>query len=211
MTSARPTAPRPLAWVGLLGAAALFLAGCTNDSVPAKQSTGKATASLEAAGPRADAFRDAVDSDVSDFEARILSDGRVTPQELESAHEQVRRCLADSGLGIEYDPDGGFSLPALDGEYPDDFFENSDPILRAGEKRFDEYVTFLFEETRRNPQKLDDAKITVACLRGAGLVGADYTERQWRKDYDADTLPFGDFDEAWTACRLDPLGLWREG
>ena len=76
---------------------------------------------------------------------------------------------------------------------------------------YDSTVTQLFNEVRRNPQKLDDAEITVACLRKAGLVGADYTERQWRKDYDADTLPFGDFDQAWTACRLDPLGLWREG
>ncbi|WP_144710195.1 hypothetical protein [Curtobacterium pusillum] len=143
------------------------------------------------------------------FEERILADGSVTPEEVEAAHDRVRRCLADSGLGINYDPDGGFELQSLDGKYPDGFFERSDPILRSCEKRADEYVTYLFEETRRNPERRDDAEITVPCLQAAGLVGKDYSEQQWRDDYDADTLPFDSTSDEAVQCRLDPLGLWR--
>lgn len=146
---------------------------------------------------------------MSDSEASMLADGRVTAEEVETAHEGVRRCLADSGLGIEYDPDGGFSLVSLTGKYPDDYFERSDPVLRACEKRYDQFVTFLFEQTRRNPERLDDAEIIVPCLREAGVVDRDYTTQQWRRDYDADTLPFDSmFGEA-RQCELDPLGLWR--
>lgn len=198
------------AGLALLVGSALALSGCSAGDADTPRPSERAPASLEAVGPWADAFREALDADLSDSEARVLADGRVTTQELEAAHEGVRRCLADSGLGIEYDPDGGFTLPALDGKYPDDFFERSDPILRACEKRHDEYVTYLYEETRRNPDRFDDAKITVPCLRDSGLVGKDYTERQWRKDYDADTLPFDETSDAAIQRRLDPLGLWRQ-
>lgn len=187
-------------------AAVLVLSGCS----PAAETSKSSEATLESAGPWAEEFRAALDDGVSDFEFEILADGDVTTAELEAAHERVGRCLADSGLRIDYDPDGGFGLESIDGRYPDDFFERSDPILRRCEQTADEYVTQLFEETRRNPRRLDDAKITVPCLRKAGLVGRDYTEEQWRKDYDADTLPFDETSDAAIQCRLDPLGLWRQ-
>ncbi|OIH98250.1 hypothetical protein BIU92_14465 [Curtobacterium sp. MCBA15_003] len=199
------------AGAALLTLVALLTSGCAAAPVIPGHASSSRTASLEHAGPWADEFRSALDHGVSDSEASMLADGKVTAAELEEAHEGVRRCLADSGLGIEYDPDGGFSLPSLDGKYPNDYFERSDPVLRACEKRYDEYVTFLFEQTRRNPERLDEAEITVPCLQRAGLVGRGYTEEQWRKDYDDDTLPFDWMDEKARQCQLDPLGLWRDG
>ncbi|WIE65446.1 hypothetical protein DEI99_002620 [Curtobacterium sp. MCLR17_036] len=189
----------------------LVASSCAAPPVRPDRSPSGADASLRHAGPWADEFRSALDHGVSDSEASMLSDGKVTAAELEEAHEGVRRCLADSGLGIEYDPDGGFSLQALNGKYPDDYFERSDPVLRACEERYDEYVTYLFEQTRRNPERLDEAEITVPCLQRAGLVDRGYTEEQWRKDYDDDTLPFDWMDEKARQCELDPLGLWRDG
>lgn len=184
------------------------LAGCSATQ-PQPSGLSRSEVTLESAGPWTDAFRAALDDGVSPFEERILADGSVTPEEVEAAHERVRRCLADSGLGIDYDPDGGFELESLDGKYPDDFFERSDPILRSCEERADEYVTYLFAETRRNPERRDDAEITVPCLQAAGLVGADYSEQQWRADYDADTFPFDSTSDEAQQCALDPLGLWR--
>lgn len=154
---------------------------------------------------------EALAAGVSAYERSVLSDGKVTLADLEDAHDQVRGCLADSGLGIVYGVDGGFSLTALDGKYPDGFFERSDPILRACEKRYDEYVTMLFEQTRRNPEKQDEATITVACLRKAGLVPRAYTERKWRAENDTGVWSFKEFDPAAVQCQLDPLGLWRKG
>ncbi|TDN41633.1 hypothetical protein EDF64_11730 [Curtobacterium flaccumfaciens] len=165
---------------------------------------------LESAGPWTDEFRAALDHGVSAFEAEILADGAVTSAEVEAAHDRVDRCLADSGLSIDYDPDGGFELVSLDERYPDGFFERSDPILRACEKESDEYVTYLFAETRRNPERRDDAEITVPCLIAAGLVDNGYTEQQWRDDSDADTLPFDSTSEPARQCDFDPLGLWRD-
>ncbi|QSB24207.1 hypothetical protein [Curtobacterium sp. 24E2] len=192
--------------MSVMAAAVLLLSGCT----PAVEATKSSDAHLAMAGPWAEEFRAALDDGVSDFEFKVLADGEVTTAELEAAHERVGRCLADSGLRIDYDPDGGFGLESLDGRYPDGFFERSDPILRKCEETADEYVTYLYEETRRNPDRLDDAKITVPCLRKAGLVGPDYTEEQWRKDQDADAFPFDSMGEQAKQCALDPLGLWRQ-
>ncbi|MFJ4295035.1 hypothetical protein [Curtobacterium sp. NPDC089689] len=196
---------------GLASAAvvcALMLPGCSGVTTNSP-SPHPGRSELKASGPWADDFRAALDDDVSDFESNVLSDGVVTPEELEATHDRVQRCLADSGFGIDYDADGGFALRALDERYPDDFFERSDPVLRACEQQSDEYITYLFGETRRNPDRLDEAKITVSCLRTAGLVGDDYSEQRWRSDQSAGAFPFDETADAAVQCRLDPLGLWR--
>lgn len=196
--------------VAILSLLAFVTTGCAGAQVGGDDDHGSASAAdLSSAGPWADEFQRALDGDVSRFESRVLADGVVTTAELADTHARVESCLADSGLGIEYDPDGGFALTSADGRYPNGFFERSDPVLRACEARFDEYTTFLFEQTRRNPEKLDDAEITATCLRGAGLVGADYSARQWRTDSDSGELPFPEDDPRWRQCDLDPLGLWR--
>jgi len=190
-------------------ASALLLSSC---SAPAERHEPDRSdgASLQSAGPWKADFREALRGGVSRYEAAILEDGRVTSAELEDAHAHVQRCLSTSGLHIAYDPDGGFALESVDGKYPDDFFERSDPVLRACEKRYDEYVTMLFQETRRNPEKRDEAEITVACLRKAGLVGKDYSERQWRKEDETGEYSFPGLDPRAQQCRFDPLGLWRQ-
>lgn len=197
---------------GALGVAAACIAvlvasGCASTATGGP--TPGSTAALEAAGPWADDFGAALADNVSPFEARILADGAVSSEEVEAAHDRVGRCLADSGFGIDYDPDGGFELQSLDDRYPDDFFERSDPVLRSCERKSDEYVTYLFSETRRNPDRLDEATITVPCLRDTGLVGSEYTEQRWRSDYEAGSFPFDETADAAVQCRLDPLGLWR--
>jgi hypothetical protein len=188
---------------------AFVFSGCVPTTGPRATAASAAT-SLTAGGPWTEEFREALRQGVSPYEAAILRDGEVTAAELEDAHHRVRQCLRESGLDIEYDPDGGFELSSRDGKYPDDFFERSDPVLRACEERYDEHVTMLFEETRRNPEKQDEAKITVACLRRSGLVGEDYTERKWRAENDAGVFSFDEYDARAQQCRLDPLGLWRE-
>ncbi|WP_420363739.1 hypothetical protein AABM26_05295 [Curtobacterium aetherium] len=202
---------RGCAGVAIVMAAVVTLlsSGCARATGP--QLTGAASdPALAHAGPWADEFREALGAGISSYEEKILADGQITTAEVEDVHGRVRACLADAGLGIEYDPDGGFDVLSLDGKYPDDFFDRSDPVLRACEKQYDEYVTMLFEESRRNPEKRDEATITVACLRRAGVVGKDYTERKWRAESDSGLVSFDEYDERAQQCRLDPLGLWRE-
>ncbi|WP_418516527.1 hypothetical protein ACNUCX_03240 [Curtobacterium flaccumfaciens pv. flaccumfaciens] len=152
----------------------------------------------------------AFDDSESAYERGVLSDGRVTTQELEDAHAKVDTCLRDSELTISYFADGGFEVGSTVGKSPSNDIGRTNKILEACESKFDQSITFLFEETRRNPGKLDDAKITVPCLRKAGLVGRDYTEEQWRKDQDADAFPFDSMGEQAKQCALDPLALWRQ-
>jgi len=171
---------------------------------------GSSPAPSVSAGPWAADFVSAFDDSESAYERGVLSDGRVTTQELEDAHAKVDKCLRDSELTISYFADGGFEVGSTVGKSPSNDIGRTNKILEACESKFDQSITFLFEETRRNPGKLDDAKITVPCLRKAGLVGRDYTEEQWRKDQDADAFPFDSMGEQAKQCALDPLALWRQ-
>lgn len=196
----------------LAGAAvlALTIGGCTSQATV--ESSGKLVdAPLDGAGRWKEDFQHALRSGVSSYEQRVLEDGVVTPQEEEEAHDHVRRCLADSGLTIAYSADGGFEIGSSRGDAPSSVMRRTNVVLEACEAKWDQYVTFLFEQTRRNPEKQDEAKIIVACLRKAGLVGKAYTERKWRAENDAGVWSFKEFDPAAVQCQLDPLGLWRKG
>ena len=83
-------------------------------------------------------------------------------------------------------------------------------VLEGCEARWDSSITMLFEETRRNPQKRDEAAINVACLRKAGVVPKSYSERDWRAENDKGVYSFDEYSAEATQCRLDPLGLWRD-
>jgi hypothetical protein len=194
--------------VAALATIALVLTGCTDhDSAPAP--TGDADA-LGLSGPWAQEFADQIASSDSAYEKEILGDGIVTDAEFADAHHRVEQCLGDSGYTINYFAGGGFEVGRLDGTFPDGEFPKSNKALEACEAKFDQSITYLYQNVRRNPDKLDDAAITVPCLRKAGLVGKDYTERQWQHDYDEGVLPFDEWSEAATQCKEDPLDLWRK-
>lgn len=162
-------------------------------------------------GPWASDFQTAYADAKSDFEREVLADGEITATEYEQSRNHVRSCLADSGLGIEWDERGGFALIAKNGQYPDGFFERSDPILRECESKWAGWIPILYEQVRRNPQKQDEAALQITCLRNAGLVDETYTKAQWRRDNENDALPFERRSGPATACELDPLGLWYSG
>lgn len=194
----------------LVGAAVVSLvaAGCSGANA-GPTPTPKIDAPLGSAGRWEPEFREALSLGVSDYEAGVLSDGRVTAAELEETHRRVDRCLADSGYSISYATDGGFEIGSLKGPPPSNDMSKTNRVLEACEKQYDESITFLYESTRRNPQKQDEAAITVRCLQKAGLVGKDYSERKWRAEYDAGVFSFPEYDTAAKQCTLDPLGLWR--
>lgn len=187
-------------------------AGCAGSQVEDRAGPWAGTdAPLQDAGPWKEDFREALNAGVSGYEAKVLGDGKVTTAELEDAHERIRGCLADSGYTITYGTDGGFELGSSGGSPPSDDMNRTNSVLEACEKRYDQSITFLYQETRRNPDKEDEAKITVACLRKAGLVAKGYSERKWRAENDKGVYSFKEYDPDAVQCRLDPLGLWRDG
>lgn len=191
--------------VVIAAVAASVLVGCTSTGSPERSDTGS---SLGLTGPWAGQFETAYATADSAYERDVLRDGKVTVSEYEQTRAHVASCLGDSGYTITYDAVGGFELGSEDDDYPEDFFERSDPVLRECERRWDGSVRFLHEEVRRNPDGLDEAAITVRCLRAAGLVDASYSERRWDEENARGQWSFDDRDPAAETCRLDPLGLW---
>lgn len=191
---------------GTAGAVLLLLSGCAGGD---RAATAPSMSGLP--GPWAEDFAQALANDPSAYERAILEDGRVTVDEVADAHAQIGQCMKDGGYTITYGADGGSEIGSIAGVETRDDVERGNGVLEACQKRFDRAVTFLYEQTRRNPEKLDDATITVRCLRRAGLVPSTYSAQRWRHDHAADRFPFDEHDAAAQQCRLDPLGLWRDG
>lgn len=216
--SSRPTraVARAVSWSGcraaatcLTLAAAALLGGCSAGQ-PARAKATEAAADLGLTGPWARDFAEAITGSRSAYEKEILQDGDVDASEVADAQAHVQRCLGDSGYRIDYYQDGGFEVDKLHGGHASDDMTMTNRVLESCEAKYDQYVTFMYEQTRRNPHKQDEAEISAACLRASGLVGRDYTERRWREDNDTGDWPYDDYDPRAVQCRLDPLGLWRQ-
>lgn len=185
---------------------ALCLVGCSSAAVPEP-----AASPLAVTGPWADEFRTAYADAKSDFEREVLVDGTITSAEYEQSKNHLRSCLVDANLTITWDERGGFELGSKSGDYPDDFFERSDPVLTQCESRWTGSILYLYEQIRRNPQRQDESALQVACLKTAGLVDGTYGTDQWRRDNENDAFPFDSRSDAAVRCAADPLGLWFAG
>ncbi|WFR68169.1 hypothetical protein P9139_07660 [Curtobacterium flaccumfaciens] len=184
--------------------AVLLLAGCSHEEV------GPVTAhasEFTAAGPWAAEFAESA-ATASAYQKAILSDGKVTADELAEAQNRASSCMKDFGYDYTTAEDGTSEASPLPGRKARDAETVNEYMLQCSGE-FDSAVTYLFNEVRRNPEKQDEAKMTVACLREAGLVDGSYTERLWRAEYDEGVFSFSEWDPAAVQCRLDPLGLWR--
>lgn len=181
------------------------VSGCAGTAV--KHSVDRAD--LAAAGAWEQEFADAI-GEASEYEGSILGDGVITAAERAEAQAKVRACMADAGFDYRDHDDGTAEMQRSDGgDLPS--VDRSNDVLRGCRHRFDRNVTYLHNEVRRNPEKLDEAAIAVACLRTAGLVGKGYTEWTWRAENDTGVWSFDEWDGDAVQCRLDPLGLWRNG
>jgi hypothetical protein len=189
-----------------MSAAVISVTGCAQGSSAASEES----QTLPAAGRWSTEFGEAI-AIASDYEAAVLRDGRITAAELADAQARDRSCMRDAGYDLQIDNDDGTSsLSRTDGA---DLPPSSvvDDVWRGCAHRFDRSISHLYREVRRNPDKQDDAKITAACLRRSGIVDKGYTEHQWRAENDTGQFSFNDYDPAAMQCRLDPLGLWRDG
>lgn len=184
--------------------AAQLLAGCSAGS----GDPGADAAPVPSAGPWAQEFGDAV-SDSSAYETKVLEDGLITSAELADAQARKKACMRDAGYVLRISDDGTSDLTMADGgDLPATGVV--DTAMQTCARRFDRSITMLFNELRRNPEKQDEATITVACLRVSGIVDGGYSERKWRSEYDSGVFSFNEWDERAVQCRLDPLGLWRD-
>lgn len=182
------------------------LVGCSASDPP-----DEVVDSLSLTGPWASDFQVAHANAKSDYERGVLEDGEVSSSEYEESKNHLRSCVGDAGYTITWDERGGFELGSKNGEYPDDFFERSDPLLQVCESKWAGSILYLYEQIRRNPKKTDESTLQVTCLRDAGLVDETYTKDQWRRDNEKGTFPFDARSDGATRCDLDPLGIWYSG
>jgi hypothetical protein len=182
------------------------LAGCSSDHAGVPEPSGPS----DAGRPWSTEFRQARDEG-SPYERKVLADGVVTAAELSDSHQRVERCMRDGGFDLLWSEENTYEVTASNGS---ELTKNVDAALEKMRlsclDKWDHNITHLFTEMRRNPEKQDEAKITAGCLRRAGLVGRDYTDRAWRSENDTGHFSFDEYDAAAVQCRLDPLGLWRE-
>lgn len=165
-------------------------------------------ADFVSAGPWAAEFAEDA-RDASAYERKILADGVITPSELADAQSRMNSCMADYGYRYSTADDGTSEADPLSGNTPKSV-ETVNKYMRECSKQFDGAVTYLHNEVRRNPERLDEARIAVRCLRAAGLVDKEYSERRWRSEYDEGVFSFDEWDPAAVECRKDPLGLVKD-
>lgn len=199
------TLPRVLIGAALTGLVAS--AGLVVAAAPTRHANDDAPTAQSAAGLWAPEFAAAIEES-SPYEQQILADGVITAAERADALSRMRSCMRDAGYDFRTADDGTSEAVGLWGAP----IADSDAVNSARRRcadRFDANVTFLFGEVRRNPERRDDAAITAACLRTAGLVDASYGASDWRRENDTGAFSFDEWAADAVQCRLDPLGLWR--
>jgi hypothetical protein len=154
------------------------------------------------AGPWAEEFADAA---VSPYQVGILADGVITADERADARARTSACMREHGYRYEEHRDGAADMDPLHGQR--ESIEQAMSYWRDCSRRFDHDISMLFDAIRRNPEHRDEDALQVACLRRAGVVGADYTERRWRTEREGDVHSFDEWSPEATRCQLDPLGL----
>jgi len=163
-------------------------------------------AAFTAAGPWAAEFAEAA---LAPYQVEILSDGVITAEERADARSRTSKCMRGHGYRYEEHRDGAADIDPLHRQ--SESIEQVASYLADCSRRFDHDISMLFDAVRRNPEHRAEAAIQVACLQRSGVVGADYTERRWRSEQADDRFSFEQWSPEATQCRLDPLGLGRQG
>lgn len=190
--------------VGAAGVVLTLLCGCAQETLPSVSPPPDAAA-FAAAGAWAGDFAEAA-SGASSYERKILADGSISAAEVAESRQRMRSCMHDFGYRYtEHDDGTAEAEPTARGSVTD--VEDANERMLECSRRFDRNVSLLYDETRRNPEKQDEAQIAVECLRHAGLVDGSYSERRWRSEDDAGVFSFDEWAPGAVHCRTDPLDL----
>jgi hypothetical protein len=132
-------------------------------------------------------------------EREALEDGEIDELEYGYFRDRIIECL--DGLGIEASFAADSTLEYTNGSgVPED---DINACMAEGGIQ----VLTMKDAIDRNPENLDEAAIMVECLREAGVIGPEYTARDYEDGVDLTTM--GD-DERFVDCSEDPLGLRNE-
>ena len=190
----------------------LSLSGCTSEAVPTPVPTPIATRTgppvehpaPQFTGPWAPELTTAYERAITDEQRRVLEDGLITPAEYEALRQSLVECMSAYGVVVTLEGDGGMSVDARDASVGDT--EVIGAILPNCEAQTTSRLVTVFEQVSRNPERLDEATILVACMRSSHLVPDDYSVADFQRDIESGVA------EQWNsaadrACWQDPLDI----
>lgn len=176
----------------LAAALLVTLAGCASEG------------ELDVSCPWASEFEYAHDQSDNSSDESAIADGVITDQEYAETIERLRECLDAAGITLSV---SGHSLQYDPGNDPDRAHAT---FTRCSGETGEDYIGWLYNGMRRNPDNLNESDIIVACLIKEGLVNPGYSGDDYERDAQAQTLPFADDDTAqrtYEKCLDDPLGI----
>lgn len=197
--------------IGILLACVLALSGCA---------AAGGTSDLPSSGPDvrastgtgwADEFAEARRRATTDFERSALADGRISDAEFAEMENAFATCMRDRNVAFGgFGPGGGYEFKPGSGTTTEEANTIADECSATSGL---DTIGSLYFAMQRNPQNLDEAAITAACLVKKKVVPASYSGSDYSRDAPAMAFPFNDGargEKALRECDLDPLGLLGE-
>jgi hypothetical protein len=124
-------------------------------------------------GPYGAQMRAAYESATDPAIKAALADGKITRAEYEAAVQRYVACAADKGVTITlHDQYGLYVYEVAQVPGADAALAACTPVIQT--------IESLYASITTNPQDLDWNDVVVGCLRRAGLVGPDYTGKQFK-------------------------------
>lgn len=137
----------------------------------------------------------------------ILAKETITDADYSEIGDAFIACMAAKDFTVTIDDEyGAFTVT--------NSFDGEDPAVKAAytacASGFNA-VSGLRGQMLRNPQHLDENTIVAACLVKEGLVDPGYTAKDYARDMQDWTFPFGQDSLKAGDCFADPLGRKRAG
>jgi hypothetical protein len=192
---------RALVAAALVIGATVASTGCTASSPPTTGTPAAGHSAPPLAGPWAGEFRREYERADSAEVRKALADGSISDQEYAEMKTRYADCLAASGVKLtRYEADGS-SI-----EFPSLSADAANQVSNRCTDESGEYpISYLYWETRKNPDNVNQVPLIVECFKRNGLVEKSYTVN----DYYAGDFPFeGDEGKAEKGriCNTDPTG-----
>jgi hypothetical protein len=195
--------------MGILIASAVAITGCTaaNDAQKIPKADGRSSTTGSPLGWESE-FEQASRHATTEFEREALADGRISDAEFAEMENSFVDCLRERNVSFGgFGPAGGYGFTPGTGTTTGEANSIADECSASSGLNT---VGYLYFAMKRNPQNLDEATITAACLVEKKVVPQTYTASDYARDTPTRAYPFTDAargEKAMEECDTDPLGL----
>lgn len=161
-------------------------------------------------GPWAEGFASAYRDAHSDFERKVLEDGKISDAEFDEMQNKLKTCLNEQGIDfttIKSDGSFGFKLaPNMASSTGNKIVDECDATSGFNT------IGFLYLGMQRNPQNLPDNAIIARCLVKNKAVPPNFSTQDYDRDAPNSSFPFLDKKKGpgiLAKCSTDPLDILK--